>query len=420
MKSIKKNKKSKKTNFFLRIKSNIINFYQKKIRKSKIKFNMMETVVFMLIVFAFGLIIGGIIMYGKGAFSGSSTSLNEFVTAYNEIVNSYYQDVDGDKLLEAGISGMMNYLGDPYSSFMNKEVAETFNESIEGTYQGIGAEIKYGSKNEVLIGRVFENSPAEQAGLKENDILLKVNGEDISKKSLSQIADTVKGETGTKVNITIKRNEEEKELVLTRGSVDSISVTSELIEKDNKKIGYLLISIFASNTASQFEKELEKLESQSIDSLIIDVRGNSGGYLTTVTDIISTFIKKGEPIYQLKTKEEVEIVYDKTDESRNYPIVVLANSGSASASELLVGALKEIYGAKIVGTKTFGKGKVQKVSTLSNGAIVKYTYQEWLTPKGNYIDQKGIEPDIEEKFIYNQEKNSDNQKDKAIEIILGM
>ena len=411
---MKNDKKKKKVGIFNKLKI----FYQKKIIKSKIRFNMMETITFMLIVFAFGLIIGGIIMYGKGAFASSSTSLNEFATAYNEIVNSFYKDVDSDKLLEAGISGMMNYLGDPYSSYMNKDVADDFNENIEGTYQGIGAEIKYDKDGNVLIGRVFENSPAERAGLKENDMLLKVNNEDIAQKTLSQIANIVKGEAGTTVNVLIKRDGEEKELTLTRGSVDSISVASEVIEKGSRKIGYIVISIFASNTAEQFRKELTKLEDKGIDSLIIDVRSNSGGYLTTVTDIISMFIKKGEPIYQLKTKDKIEIVNDETDESRNYPIVVLANSGSASASELLVGALGEIYGAKIVGTKTFGKGKVQKVSTLSNGAIVKYTYQEWLTPKGNYIDSKGISPDIEIKFEYNT-KQEDNQKDKAIEVILG-
>lgn len=412
-----KNDKKKKKNFFRRVFDDIKTFYNKKIIKSRIKFNMMETIVFMLIVFAFGLIIGGIIMYGKGAFASSSTSINEFATAYNEIVNSYYKDIDSDKLLEAGISGMINYLGDPYSSYMSKEVAEDFNENIEGTYQGIGAEIKYDKDGVIQLGRIFENSPAEKAGLLENDYLLKVNGEDVTKRTLSDIAEMVKGETGTKVIITVKRDNEEKELTITRGTVDNISVKGEILERNNKKIGYIIISIFASNTASQFKDELNRIEKEGIDSLIIDVRGNSGGYLTTANEIISMFIKKGEPIYQLKTKENIEIVYDKTDEERTYPIVVLTNSGSASASELLVGALSEIYKATLVGTKTFGKGKVQKVSTLSNGSLYKYTYQEWLTPKGNYIDTKGIQPTIEEKYVYDKE-GKDNQLEKAIEVIL--
>ena len=406
----------KKKNGIKKIKNKLINFYNKSVRKSRIKFSVSETVIFMLIVFAFGLIIGGIIMYGKGSFYKSSNSLNEFVMAYNEIKSSYYQDVDDEKLLESGIKGMVKYLGDPYSTYMTKDVANDFNEDVDGTYVGIGAEIKFDEKNNVVFGKTFENSPAEKAGVLENDILLEVEGKSISGMTLSSIADIVKGDKDTKVKIKIRRDKEEKEITITRGIIDSISVTSEKIEKNNKRIGYIYVSIFASNTAKQFKKELEKLEKENIDCLIIDVRGNSGGYLTTVGEIISMFTKKDEPIYQLKTKKDVEIIYDKTDENRNYKVVVLADSGSASASELLVGALKETYKATIIGTKTFGKGKVQKVSTLSSGAIFKYTHQEWLTPKGNYIDGIGIKPDIEESYIYSKE-GIDNQKEKAIEVI---
>ena len=409
-------RKNKKSNFIKNIKRRINVFYNKKIKKSKNKFSMSEAIVFMVIVFAFGMIIGGIIMYGKGSFYKSSNSLNEFIMSYNEIRDSYYKDVDDEELLEAGISGMVRYLGDPYSTYMNKDIASEFNEDVEGTYQGIGAEIKLTDDSKVSIGRIFDDSPAAKAGLKEEDILIQVDGKDVSGMSLSSIADIVKGEKGTKVKIKILRNKEEKEITITRDVVDSINVISEIIEKNDKKIGYIYIAVFASNTAKQFKKELLDLEKKNIDSLIIDVRGNSGGYLTTVSEIISLFIKKGEPIYQLKTKDKTEIIYDETTDKRDYPIVVLADGASASASELLVGALKEVYDAKIIGTKTFGKGKVQKVTTLSSGAIFKYTHQEWLTPKGNYIDSIGIEPDIMEKYVYDKE-GKDNQKEKAIEVI---
>lgn len=407
-------KKVNKKGFFFKIRE----FYQKKIKKSKLKFNMVETIVLMLIVFALGLVIGGVIMYGKGVYSSSSISLNEFASTYNEIVDSYYQEVDKDKLLEAGISGMIRYLGDPYSTYMSKDTADDFNEEIDGTYQGIGAEIKYNDNKEPIFGRIFEGSPAEKAGILENDKLIKVIDQDVTKKSLSDIASMVKGEKGTEVTLTIIHDGEEKNIVVTRGVVDNISVTSEIIEKDNKKIGYIYISVFASNTTKQFKKELEKLEKDGINSLIIDVRGNTGGYLTSVEEMIELFIKKDEIIYKLKTKEKIEVIRDKTDEFRSYPIVVLVDGASASASELLAGALKETYHAKLVGTKTFGKGKVQKVSTLSSGALFKYTYQEWLTPDGNYIDGEGIQPDVEIKYVYNEKKpEKDNQKEKAIEII---
>ena len=404
------NKKKKKIDFIGKIKK----FYHKKIVSNKSKYNFKEILLSMAITFGIGLIIGGIFMYGKG--NKSSLALNEFISVYDEISSSYYKDINSDELLESGIKGMIGYLGDPYSAYMDSSAASEFSEDVDGTYQGIGAEIKY-QDNVVLIGRVFENSPAEKAGLKENDVLLKVSGTSIKGFSLTKISNMVKGEKGTDITITIMRDKKEKDIVIKRDIVDSISVTSEIIEKNNKKIGYMYLSIFALNTSKQFEKELNKLEKENIDSLIIDVRNNQGGYLTTVTDIISMFVKKDEPIYQLKTKNEIEIIRDKTDEERNYPIVLLVNSQSASASEVLVGALKETYGATVVGTKTFGKGKVQKMMTLSNGAMYKYTYQEWLTPKGNYIDNEGIKPDIEIKYEYS-EKDNDNQKTKAIEEIL--
>lgn len=413
---MKKNKKNSIKVFFSNVKEKVVKFYDKKIKKSKLKFNLLETLIIILIVFGLGLVTGGVIMYGKGTFSSNSLSFNEFVGTYNEIVDNYYQDVDKDKLLESGISGMLRFLGDPYSTFMTKEEADDFNEDIDGTYQGIGAEIKYNDDKLPTIGRVFDNSPAYMAGLLTDDILLKVNDIDVTKQSLSEIASIVRGDKDTEVLLTVKRDGKEQVITIIRGVVDNISVTSEIIEKNNKKIGYIYISVFAANTTNQFKNELKDLEDKGIDSLIIDVRGNTGGYLTTATDIISMFMKKDAPIYQLKTKEEIEIVYDKTDESRDYPVVILADGASASASELLVGAFSEIYHSEIVGTKTYGKGKVQKVLTLSSGALYKYTYQEWLTPEGNYIDQKGILPTVEIPYEYSKE-GKDNQKDKAIEII---
>ena len=408
----KKIKKKKNDNIFKKIKK----WYINKIRKNKLKLSLSETIFVMVITFMIGLIIGGIVMFGKGPF-GSDKSFNQFIATYNEINDFYYKEVDSEKLLESGIKGMVSYLGDPYSTYMSVETANEFNEEVEGVYHGIGAEITYKEDKKVHIGKVFADSPAEKAGLKTDDILIKVNNEDITGLSLSEISSKVKGDVGTDVKITIIRDKEEKEISLTRDNVDTISVTGEVIERDDKKIGYLNVSIFAANTSKQFETELKKLENNKIDSLIIDLRNNQGGYLNSVTDIISLFIKKGLPIYELKIKDDIEIIYDKTDEERKYKIVVLVNSTSASASEVLSGALQETYKATIMGTKTFGKGKVQKVYALPSGALVKYTYQEWLTPLGNYIDGKGITPDIEVKYIIN-DKGIDNQKEEAIKYLL--
>ncbi len=413
---MKKNKKQENSNFFIKIKEFFKSKFNKKSKNKKINFSMSETVIITIVVFGVGLVIGGIIMHGKGSLNGSSESLNEFISTYDEIVSSYYQEVDKDKLLEAGISGMIKYLGDPYSTYMSKEIAEEFTEDIDGTYQGVGAEIKYNQDKLPSFGRIFDNSPAESVGIKENDVILKVNDKDITKTELAEIANMVKGTQGTTVDITVLRDNEEITFTVTRGLVSSISVASEIIERNNKKIGYVYIASFASNTQIQLKKELTKLENAGIDSLIVDVRDNSGGYLATVHEIISMFTKKGQPMYQLKTKDNIEIIYDETEEERTYPIVVLADHNSASASELLVAALNEECGADIVGTTTYGKGKVQKVSILSSGAMYKYTYQEWLTPTGKYIDGNGIEPTVLTE--YNPGKNKeDNQKEKAIEII---
>ena len=223
------NKKKKKINIVEKIKK----FYQKKIVSNKLKYNFKEILVVMTITFGLGIIIGGVIMYFTNRYR--SLALNEFISVYDELTSSYYKEVDNDELLESGIKGMIGYLGDPYSTYLDTDVATSFSEDVEGTYQGIGAEIKY-AENKVTIGRVFENSPAEKAGLKEGDILIKVEGNSIKDFSLNKISSIVKGEKGTNVTLTVIREKKELDLTIERGEVDSISVTSEVIEKIIKKL----------------------------------------------------------------------------------------------------------------------------------------------------------------------------------------
>ena len=200
-----------------------------------------------------------------------------------------------------------------------------------------------------------------------------------------------------------------------------VLLLSKIIEQDNKKIGYINISIFTSITTKQFKKQLAKLEDKEIDGLIIDVRDNSGGYLSTVTDISSLFLKKGQIIYQLSSKSGVEKIKDNTKESRSYPIAVIINKNSASASEILAGAIKESYKGYVVGTKTYGKGTVQQVKKLSDGSMIKYTIENWLTPDGNWINEKGIEPtdevELSKEYYENPTNENDNQLQKALEVV---
>lgn len=384
----------------------------------KNKFNLMEVIAIMIITIIFGMFAGGLLMYRKGALNtGIKKELNEFVNTYTEILNEYYTTVEKEGLLESGIKGMINYLGDPYSTYMNEDEAEAFSEKVNGEYVGIGTEIIQYTDGTVEIREAYTNGPAYKSGLRNSDKIIKVNGESIESKSLNEISNLVKGKEGTTVKITVLRDSEEMEFTVKRESIDITSVSSELINYNDSKIGYISIDIFAANTKEQFEKELKELEKSKMESLIIDVRGNSGGYLSTVTDILSIFLDKGEVIYQLKTKDEIEKVVDKTDENRDYKVAVLINVGSASASEVLTASLKENNNAIVIGTKSYGKSKVQKTHDLSNGATIKYTYQEWLTPKGESIGDKGIIPEYEVLYEVKGENLYDSQLQKALDLL---
>ena len=385
----------------------------------KNQYNFMEVVAIMIITTIFGMFLGGILMYRKGSLNmGIKKELNEFLDTYTEILNEYYEEIPENELLEAGVKGMIGYLGDPYSVYMDKDTSVAFNEKINGEYVGIGTEIIQYSDGKIEFNDVYEDGPAYEAGIRVKDILIKVDDTDISDKTLSEVSSLVKGKSGSKVKITVLRDDEEKTFEVKRKSIDITSVTSDIIEYKDSKVGVLTISLFAANTSLQFEKELKELEKKKIDSLIIDVRGNSGGYLNVVSDILSHFIKKGEMLYQLKTKDKIEKIYDKTEDKRNYKVAVLVNGGSASASELLASCMKDTYKAYTVGTVTYGKSKVQKTQDLSNGATIKFTFQEWLMPSGESVGGKGMEPEYVVPYeASDTEHEYDSQMQKALDLL---
>ena len=386
----------------------------------KNQYNFMEVVAIMIITTIFGMFLGGILMYRKGSLNmGIKKELNEFLDTYTEILNEYYEEIPENELLEAGVKGMIGYLGDPYSVYMDKDTSVAFNEKINGEYVGIGTEIIQYSDGKIEFNDVYEDGPAYEAGIRVKDILIKVDDTDISDKTLSEVSSLVKGKSGSKVKITVLRDDEEKTFEVKRKSIDITSVTSDIIEYKDSKVGVLTISLFAANTNLQFEKELKELEKKKIDSLIIDVRGNSGGYLNVVSDILSHFIKKGEMLYQLKTKDEIEKIYDKTEDKRSYKVAVLVNGGSASASELLASCMKDTYKAYTVGTVTYGKSKVQKTQDLSNGATIKFTFQEWLMPSGESVGGKGMEPEYVVPYeASDTEHEYDSQMQKALDLLV--
>ena len=385
----KKNTRKKK-------KKSIFEIVSKELKNGKDKsvFSVLEVILIIIISILFGLIVGYFISYTKNN-NIKDNNLREIVSTYNDITNEFYEDIDKDKLTDAAIKGMVESLNDPYSNYMDGEVSDEFNETIEGSFTGIGVVIQDGEEYTTVV-EVYEDSPAKKSGIEVNDMIIKVNGEDVKGVSGSDLAKRIRGKSGTKLTVSVLRDGKELEIELVRGKVDLISVTDKIIEYDGKNIGYIGISNFAANTYSQFYKSLKALESKKVDSLIIDVRGNPGGHLQQTKQILSLFFNSKTVLYQIESKGSKEKVYSYSNESRKYPVAILINNGSASASEIVAACFKDNYKkAYIVGTNTFGKGTVQKSQTLSNGTTIKYTTEKWLTPKGKSINEKGVSPTVE-------------------------
>ena len=349
-----------------------------------------------------------------------SKELAKFVDAYDAIVNNYYKEVDKDKLVESAINGMVSSIGDEYTSYSDKDVTDNFNETVNGKYMGIGALIMK-SENDLVIYKIFEDSPSYRAGLKDGDIILKLDDKDTKDMSVNDIASIVKNDTNKEVKLLVKRGEENLDITIVKDMVELPVVSGKVINHNDKKIGYISLSIFSSVASEQFNKELVKLEKEGISSLVIDVRGNSGGYLTTVTDIVSYFLKKGDIIYKLEVNDKVTVRKDKTKESRDYPVAVLIDKNSASASEILASSIKESYNGYVVGTNSYGKGTVQQTLVLSDGSMIKYTIEKWLTPLGNWINEEGVIPtnyvELSSEYLNNPVFENDNQLNKALELV---
>ncbi len=353
-------------------------------------FNFSEVIIIMIIAIMFGFLLGNIVNFVVFSDSSSNDDLDEFVTTYNNIIDNYYEDVDKEELIDAGIQGMINYLDDPYATYFRGDASQDFNEELSGTYEGIGIEVML-KDGVVSVGNVFDSSPASKAGIKVGDVVTKVNDTDITGKSLTEVVSMIGSEDKTK--ITVNRDGEELNFELNKNTIDTPVIDSEIYENNDKKIGYIKIDIFNSNSYKQFNSALKKLEKNNIEGLVIDVRDNPGGYLSEVKNILCLFLNKKQVLYQLQTKSETEKVYGtKKSVDRDYPVSVIINDESASASEILASAFKESYGSHIVGINSYGKGTVQSASDLNSGDTIKYTVQKWLTPKGNWVNDKGVVP----------------------------
>ncbi|MGN8645393.1 S41 family peptidase [Gracilibacillus sp. HCP3S3_G5_1] len=326
--------------------------------------------------------------------------MTKVVDAFTIIQENYLEEVEDTQLIEGAIQGMLQSLEDPYSVYMDQETMEQFNEQIESSFEGIGAEVSMMEGNVTIIAPI-KDSPAEKAGLRPNDQVLSVDGESVEGLDLYEAVNKIRGEKGSQVTLEIRRPgvEDILEVEITRDSIPLETVYADTREVDGKLIGILELTSFSEDTASDFERELENLEEQGIDGLVIDVRGNPGGLLPAVEDILKNFIPKDTPYIQIEDPSGKKTRYFSNIESaKEYPIVTLINEGSASASEIMAAALNEALDYEIVGETSFGKGTVQQTVPIGDGSTIKITRFRWLTPDGNSIHEVGVEPTIEQRM----------------------
>ena len=379
--------------------------------KNKFGLSIKEIIVIVLVTAITTSLTTGIIIYNNNVLENGAVNINkdkdlkEFLKVYANLNKDYYEDIDKGKMLDSAIEAMVDYLGEDYSTYLDKDETESLEKELSGTYWGIGISVI----NNNRIYKVYPDTPASKVDLKEDDLIIKVNGKDVGEENIANMI----LKDGSENVLVVKRGEETHEVRVKAEEINS-PLTREVIDN----IGYIEVSTFTYNVASEFRKALEEVESKGINSLIIDLRSNTGGFLSGASEIASMFLEKGKTIYSLEEKDKNQTYKDDTDEKRDYKIVVLVNGNSASASEILAAALKESYGATLIGSSTFGKGKVQQTKTLDDGSMVKYTTAKWYTPSGECIDEMGLFPDYAVKLEEDEEGHViDTQLNKAIEVL---
>lgn len=359
-------------------------------------FTIFEVVIIVIISILFGALLGYTITYTNLPSSKKDAGVREIISTYNTIVENYYGDIDESKLTDAAVKGMIDSLGDPNSNYMNESQTSEFNESVDGSFVGIGVVVLQQDGKKIVID-VKDNSPAKKVGIQKDDVIIKVDDIDVTEMDSKSFVGMVKGKKGSNVKITILRKDEEKSFNLVRNDVELEVVTGKVIKSDDIDVGYIRITSFTSNSYKQFKKVLTSLENKKISGLIVDLRNNHGGHLEQTTDMLSLFFNKKTVLYQIESKKSSrKKIYSRSKVSRKYPVAILINGGSASASEIFASCFKENYkNSFIIGTTSYGKGTVQQSQSLSNGTSIKFTTQRWLTAKGKWLNEKGVKPDIE-------------------------
>lgn len=347
--------------------------------------------------------------------SDTETKLSHLKKLIDE---TYLHDVNEKDLNEGIYKGYVEGLGDQYSAYYDKKETKQLTESLDGSFSGIGAVMTQdASSGVVTITQVYDDSPAKKAGIKAGDVLYRVEKKTVTGKDLDKVVSWIKGKKGTKVNLTLLRGTNSDKVTVT-ATRDVIKVETVKYKVLKDQIGYISISEFDSVTGDQFAKALKTLQKKNIKGLVVDLRNNPGGSLSTVCDILDSILPKGLIVYTKdKNGKKEEYTSDEAHQLK-LPMSVLVNGQSASASEIFAGAIQDHGKGKIVGTQTYGKGVVQNLFDLKDGTCVKLTTSEYFTPKGRNIDGKGITPDVKIEYKYNtKDPKADNQLDKAVSVV---
>lgn len=362
----------------------------------------------------------------NGSSSSSENTLVKTLQSFKAMINKLYiGDVDEDAMIEGALKGYVEGLGDPYTEYYTKEEMADLREELNSEYVGIGVYIGNNAvDNTIVIAGTIKSSPAEEAGLKAGDVVEKIDDVSYTGKQLSEATKVLKAEEGTTVKLTILRDEKEIEINITRRKITVEHVSSKMMDNN---VAYIKIDSFDNNVADSFKSQLTDIMKGNVNGIIIDLRSNGGGIVTEATDIADLFLEKDETILITKSKKDNEEKITKSKQEpivKNTPVVILVNEATASASEILAGALKDKYNATIVGKTTYGKGVIQSLYNLKDGSGLKITTDEYFTPNHNKIQKTGITPDVEVDLTKDADGNyetgdKDAQLLKAIEVIKG-
>ncbi|MBA3758675.1 S41 family peptidase [Candidatus Saccharibacteria bacterium] len=395
--------------------------------KNKIGFTKLITIGFVaLMIFSLGVGVGsGRVNIGPDAAlrSGVSKDLpadldySSVEQVYDSLRANYDGELKGEELLDGLKEGLAKSTGDPYTEYLNPTAAKEFDEDLNGSFSGIGAELSKDKELIVIISPI-SGFPAEKAGLRPKDVIAEINGESAYDLSVSEAVKKIRGEVGTKVKLKVVRDgSEQLDFEITREKITIPSVTSEILP-DN--IGYLKVSRFAEDTSALSREAAVKFKNANVKGVILDVRGDPGGLLESSVDLASLWLENGKNVLQEKRGDVVVKTYNAkgTPTLKGIPTVVLINEGSASASEILAGALRDNNAATLIGQKTFGKGSVQSLVRLGDDSVLKITIARWFTPSGKNIDKEGIEPDQKvERTDEDFKNNKDPQRDAALNFL---